>query len=131
MLHRLYVLVLTAAARWDATRFLTLSVDPGVRRPPEDGTINGKMCNGDVICEAPPAGDEDGGCFRPSEGAHAFPPPFPLAVPHAAIASMRVVPSNILPPVFEAAVALAAIAIDACAITSISLHHLTIFALKR
>ena len=115
----------------EATTSSDLTCGCRAGRPPEDGTIDGEMCDGDAICEAPPGGDEDGGCFRPSEGAHAFPPPFPLAVPHAAIALMRVVPSNILPPVFEAAVALAAIAIDACAITSISLHHLTIFALKR
>ena len=76
-IDRLYVLVLPAVAKWDAARFLTLSVNPGARRPPEDGTIDGEMCDGDAICEAPPAGDEDSGHFRTSEGLHAFLPLFP------------------------------------------------------
>ena len=42
-IDQLYALVLPTVARWEAAQFMTLSFDPGARRPPKDGIIDGKM----------------------------------------------------------------------------------------
>lgn len=144
-LDRLYAFILPPVTKWDAARFLTLSVDPWARYPLiqtlKEDIIAGEdqqTCNNnkDTSCEVPSTNhnqDDDGRYFASSEQAHAFLPFLPIAIRYTANFLMDSVPSSILPSTYEATAALSAIIINmfAFVIASISLYDLTLFILKK
>ncbi|KAL7528520.1 hypothetical protein ACHAXR_002498 [Thalassiosira sp. AJA248-18] len=136
-LDRFYAFILPSVTKWDAARFLTLSVDPWARYPLqwplEEECITNENQTDDQTCNNKSPADNEKR-FHPSEQSHAFFPSLPLAIRYSANFLVKVTPSNILlPPTYEATVALSSIVINmfAFVIAALSLYDLTIFILKR
>eukprot|EP00581_Thalassiosira_minuscula_P002432 CAMPEP_0183734762 /NCGR_PEP_ID=MMETSP0737-20130205/44736_1 /TAXON_ID=385413 /ORGANISM="Thalassiosira miniscula, Strain CCMP1093" /LENGTH=371 /DNA_ID=CAMNT_0025968343 /DNA_START=60 /DNA_END=1172 /DNA_ORIENTATION=+ len=156
-LDRFYAFILPPVTKWDAARFLILSVDPWARYPPDwpleeragknvdqthliesESTTSTCSDSDDAVCESIPERHADTEYdnekrFHSSEQAHAFLPLLPLVIRYTAIGLMKIVPSDILPPTFEATAVLSAILINMVTflIASLSLYDLTILLLKR
>jgi hypothetical protein len=115
-LDRAYALLLPPLTRWDAARFLTLSVDPGGRRPPSSEKQ-----------------EREDDRFGPSEMSHAFLPLWPLVVRFSADVLVASVPSAFLPPTYESTAVLAATIVNLLAfvIAAVSLYDMTNFATRR
>ncbi|KAL9188066.1 hypothetical protein ACHAXT_006444 [Thalassiosira profunda] len=139
-LDRFYAFILPPITKWDAARFLTLSVDPWARYPPQslpnntityDPIDDQTTCTGDATCHMPTDTDDDRR-FHSSEQAHAFLPLLPLAIRYTANFLVMAAPSVILPPTYEATAALSAMLINilAFAIAAVSLYDLTTSMLK-
>ncbi len=132
-LDQFYAFILPPVTKWDAARFLTLSVDPWARYPPHlpamDGIVgDGELCNSDdMVCK------NDDTQFASSEQAHAFFPLVPLAIRYTANLLLKIMPENILPSTYEATAAMSAIAINIISfvLAAVALYDLTIFMLKR
>lgn len=132
-LDRVYAFVLPPVTKWDAARFLTLSVDPWARHPPPIHETC-RNSNDNAVCDVQPHEEDVGGRrFHESEQAHAFLPLFPLAIRYTTKLLMKTIPFCILPPTYEATACLSAIAVNMLAfvIAAISLYDLTTFLLKR
>ena len=135
-LDKLYTFILPPVTKWDAARFLTISVDPWTRYPShirsKDDYINkieDQTCNSKDATTASCKVDDD----APSEQAHAFFPLLPLAIRYMTKILINCIPLSILPSTYEATSALSAVIINMIAfvIASISLYDMTIFILKR
>lgn len=131
LLDRFYSYLLPPVTKWDAARFLTLSVDPWARYPPQDDAASGRgdaqACSSDdAVCAA------DETRFDKSEQAHAFFPLLPLVIRYATKCVVKCIPSVILPSTYEATTVLAGLAINMLAfvVAAVSLYDLTIFMLK-
>jgi phosphatidylinositol glycan class V len=126
-LVQFYSFILPPITKWDAARFLTLSVDPWARYPMEQTT-----CNDDGTCDAITAVEYNEALHK-SEQAHAFLPLFPLIIRYTANYLIISIPHNFLPPTYEATVAFTAIIVNmlAFAIAAVSLYDLTIFMAMR
>lgn len=89
----LWRLLLTPLTRWDASRFLSLAVDPWMRYPERTICYEEK-------CEVTNHNTS-------SEQAHAFFPLYPLIIRKFALAMYTVLPQYMLPPTFESLAVLA------------------------
>ena len=134
LLDKLYAFILPPVTRWDAARFLTLSVDPWARYPPTHLLL--PLCEGDnqsndqTTCtnnNQSITNNDDETIFHSSEQAHAFFPLLPLVIRYMANLLVYVMPSQILPSTYEATAALSAILINmiAFAIAALSLYEMT------
>jgi hypothetical protein len=134
-LDRAYALVLPPLTRWDAARFLTLSVDPRGRHPHPLGTTprdnvgghNGKR----MVVEEEEEREDDR--FGPSEMSHAFLPLWPLVLRVSADLLVAFIPGAVLPPTYESTAVLAATIVNLLAfvIAAVSLYDMTYFATRR
>lgn len=137
-LDRFYSFILPPITKWDAARFLTLSVDPWARylqHPFIEQTTCNNVDDDSSVCNATTATADElfETALQKSEKAHAFFPLLPLMIRYAANCIINVVPLKFLPSTYEATVALTAIIINilAFAIAAVSLYDLTIFMCKR
>jgi phosphatidylinositol glycan class V len=130
-LDQFYSFILPPITKWDAARFLTLSVDPWARYPPFP-FIEQTTCNDDDTCD-PITADEYNEALHKSEQAHAFLPLFPLIIRYTTTYLIIAIPGNFLPPTYEATIAFTAILVNmlAFAIAAVSLYDLTIFIAMR
>ncbi|KAL3809678.1 hypothetical protein ACHAXA_004229 [Cyclostephanos tholiformis] len=137
-LDRAYALVLPPLTRWDAARFLTLSVDPRGRHPPpivrrssrdNDGG-SGEDNGGRLIAKGMEREDDR---FGPSEMSHAFLPLWPLVMRATADLLVTSVPSAALPATYESTAALAAMIVNLLAfvVAAVMLYDMTYFATRR
>ncbi len=130
-LDQFYSFVLPPITKWDAARFLTLSVDPWARYSPQQTTCS-DVEDETTTCNATTA-DEYNKTFDKSEQAHAFLPLFPLIIRYTTALLMKLIPHNLLPSTYEATIAITAIIVNmlAFAIAAVSLYDLTIFVSMR
>jgi phosphatidylinositol glycan class V len=106
-LDRVYALVLPPLTRWDASRFLSLSVNPWARHPPRDVVR-------DVDEEEEDPSSSSSGTST-SEMSHAFFPLWPLVVRASAGVLITTIPASALPPTYESTSALAAAIVNVAA----------------
>lgn len=145
-LDQWYGFILPPVTKWDAARFLTLSVDPWARYPPADlgEHINDDDCahtisnttNSDGVCKngsenVSEALTNNNKRFDASEQSHAFMPLLPLCIRYTSLLLTKFLPLRILPPTYEATSALSAIIINIAAfvIASLALYDLTLYML--
>ncbi len=131
-LDQFYSFILPPITKWDAARFLTLSVDPWARYSPQTTTCSDVEDETTTSCNAT-AADEHSRIFHKSEQAHAFLPLFPLIIRFAAGLLLKSIPRNLLPSTYEATIAITAVIVNmlAFAIAAVSLYDLTIFVSMR
>lgn len=135
-LDQFYSFILPPITKWDAARFLTLSVDPWARYPPPLQFIEQFTCNDGKddtqACNATTA-DEYKKALNKSEQAHAFLPLFPLIIRYTAGFFIKSIPHRFLPSTYEATIAFTAAIVNmlAFAIAAVSLYDLTIFTSMR
>lgn len=106
--------LLMPLTRWDASRFLSLAIDPWMRFP------DIAICY-EENCEASNQNDL-------SEQAHAFFPLYPLIIREFALAMHRILPEYMLPPTFESVLVLSGIMWNLIAFTiaTLELFNLTV-----
>lgn len=106
-------LLLTPLTRWDASRFLSLAIDPWMRFP-ENTKCYEENCQ--VVNHS-----------SSSEQAHAFFPLYPLIIRKFALTMHTILPQHILPPTFESLVVLAGLIWNMIAFTiaTFQLYNLT------
>ena len=132
-LDQFYSFILPPITKWDAARFLTLTVDPWARYYSPFPFIEQTTCN-DVdddttTCNDATTADEYNKELHKSEQAHAFLPLFPLIIRYTANYLIIAIPHNFLPPTYEATTAFTAVLVNmlAFAVAAVSLYDLTIF----
>jgi phosphatidylinositol glycan class V len=103
---------LSPLTKWDAARFLNLATQPSLRDPPYCSKENWN----------------DGTCFDDSEEAHAFFPMYSNLTTFSALILSQILPLMLLPPTFEALVALSGFLINllSSVIATVSLYELTL-----
>ena len=104
-----YRFFLSPVTKWDAARFLTLAAKPSVRDP-----------------EREPSFADDP--FTQSEQAHAFFPLFPWCIRTFSNLLTEILPSSLLPPTYEATLALSAVILNSICflLTVLGLYNLSI-----
>lgn len=139
-LDQIYSFILPPITKWDAARFLTLSVDPWARYPPlsEQATCNDvddddntSICNN--MTNYDDVNEYYNSELNKSEQAHAFLPMFPITIRYVTNFIIQIIPRCLLPPTYEASVALTAIIVNilSFAIAAVSIYDMTIFILMR
>jgi phosphatidylinositol glycan class V len=123
-LDEAYTIILPAVIKWDAARFLSLSVDPHMRHPRRH---HGKTKISEIEEEDL---EQD---FVTSEMSHAFLPLWPLVLRTMTNLLITMLPSMALPPTYEATTALVAIIINifAFVIAAVALYDTTYYISKR
>lgn len=130
-LDQFYSFILPPITKWDASRFLTLSVDPWARYSSQQTTYS-DVEDDTTTCNAT-AADEYNKTFDKSEQAHAFLPLFPLIIRFTTGLLIKSIPHNLLPSTYEATIAITAVIINmlAFAVAAVSLYDLTMFVSMR
>jgi phosphatidylinositol glycan class V len=139
-LDQIYSFILPPITKWDAARFLTLSVDPWARYPPlsEQATCN-EVGDDDITstCSTRTNYDDVNEYYKSelnkSEQAHAFLPLFPITIRYVTNFLIQIIPRCLLPHSYEASVALTAIIVNilSFAIAAVSIYDMTFFILMR
>lgn len=139
-LDQIYSFILPPITKWDAARFLTLSVDPWARYPPlsEQATCNDVGDDDNTsTCSTRTNYDDVNEYYNSelnkSEQAHAFLPLFPITIRYVTNFLIQIIPRCFLPPTYEASVTLTAMIVNilSFAIAAVSIYEMTIFILMR
>jgi len=147
-LDQIYSFILPPITKWDAARFLTLSVDPWARYPPlseqstcneVDNEVDNEVGDDDntLTCSTRTNYDDVNEYYNSelnkSEQAHAFLPLFPITIRYVTNFLIQIIPRCLLPSTYEASVALTAIIVNilSFAIAAVSIYEMTIFILMR
>jgi phosphatidylinositol glycan class V len=123
-LDKAYTIILPVVTKWDAARFLSLSVDPHMRHPRRH---HGTTKNSKIEEDDP---EQD---YVTSEMSHAFLPLWSLVLRTMTNLLITMLPSIALPPTYEATTALVAIIINifAFVIAAVGLYDTTYYISKR
>ena len=125
-----YKIILPSVTKWDAARFLSLSVDPHMRHPRRRRRRHHRNTKKSDIEEEDPEQD-----YVTSEMSHAFLPLWPLVLRTVTNLLITILPDDsvVLPPTYEATTALVAIIINifAFVIAAVALYDMTYYMSKR
>jgi phosphatidylinositol glycan class V len=119
-------IILSPFTKWDAARFLNLAVQPTFRDPSTAATKT-ESSSSQLRTQIKQSSIRS---WDDSEQSHAFLPMFPIVLRYIALILYRIVPSQLLPPTFEALVVWSGILFNnvVCLIVSIiALFHLTTY----
>lgn len=128
-LDEAYKIILPSVTKWDAARFLSLSVDPHMRHPRRRNHHHRNTKKSEIEEEDP---EQD---YFTSEMSHAFLPLWPLVLRTMTNLLITILPDDsvVLPPTYEATTALVAIIINifAFVIAAVALYDATYYMSKR